>query len=85
MKHPKVEMTAMDWLLELNFVCCGFWSNEKPKEKASNSELRRWFNKGCVSINGKIIVKFDEVIDKVNDFIIFPKNDKKRITFKFDL
>jgi 23S rRNA-/tRNA-specific pseudouridylate synthase len=80
-----VEMTAFDWLQELNFVCMGFWSNEKPKEKASNSELRRWFNKGCISINGKVITDCNEKIVKVNDFVIFPKNDKKRITFKFDL
>lgn len=81
----KVEMTAFDWLMELNMACCGLWSNEKPKERASNSELRRWFSKGCVSINSKVITKFDDKIEKVNELVLFPKNDSKRISFKFDL
>jgi hypothetical protein len=76
-------MTAYDWLWELSIACCGFWSNEKPRERASNSELRRWFSKGCVSINGRVIQKWDEPIDRIVDFVIFPKNDKKRITFQF--
>lgn len=79
----KVEMTAFDWFMELNESCYGFWSNEKPKERASNSELRRWFKKNCIEINGKI-VNWDEPIEKVNELVIFPKNDKKRVSFKFD-
>jgi hypothetical protein len=79
-----VEMNALDWFMELNLVCCGFWSTEKPKEKASNGEIRRWFQKSCVSINGRI-VNFDTPIVKVDELVIFPKNDKKRVSFKFDL
>lgn len=75
-------MTAYDWLWELNLACCGFFSNEKPKQKASNGELRRWFAKKCISINGAF-VEANNLIDEVQEIVLFPKNEKKRISFKF--
>jgi len=75
-------MTAYDWLLELNLACCGFFSTEKPKAKASNSELRRWFDKGSILINGKHVKAFDTV-EIIDEIILFPKSDKRRTSFKF--
>jgi len=75
-------MTAIDVLKELNEACYGFWSTEKPKTKASNSELRRWLDKGSVKINGAFCKAFDE-IDQVLEIVLFPKNDRKRISFRF--
>lgn len=75
-------MTAYDWLWELNIACCGFFSNEKPMQKASNGELRRWFKKGCVQINGRIVA-VDDTVSMLHELILFPKNVHKRVSFKF--
>lgn len=78
-----MEMTAFDWLWELNFICCGFWSTERPKQKASNSELKRWFDKGAVIINGKRM-KWDEKVSVIESLVLFPKSESRRTSFKFD-
>ncbi len=76
-------MKAIDWILLLNEICYGFWSNEKPKSKASNSEIKRWFNKGSIKINDKVITNPYLFIKKIDSIILFPKNDSKRISFTF--
>lgn len=57
-----------------------WWSTEKPCHRASNSEIRRWFDKGSIIING-IKVKVDtEILNgRVNSLVIHPKS-KSRIT-----
>jgi 23S rRNA-/tRNA-specific pseudouridylate synthase len=76
-------MTAFDWLWELNLVCCGFFSTERPKQKVTNSELRRWLDKGAVIINGKPC-KPVQTIDKLETLVLFPNSDKRRTTFQFN-
>lgn len=76
-------MTAFNVLKELNTACCGFFSTEKPKERASNGELKRWLDKGSVVINGARPKPFDEV-GVIKDIVLFPKSDDKRRTFRFN-
>lgn len=51
---------------------------------ASNSELRRWFQSKCVSINYSLVKADDELPDYVAELTLFPTNDKKRITLLRD-
>lgn len=57
-----------------------WWSTEKPCQRASNSEIRRWFAKGSIIING-IKATVDMIIPdgKVKSLVIHPKS-KSRIT-----
>lgn len=77
-----MQMTAFDWLQELNLACYGFFSTEKPGQRASNSELRRWFDKGSIHINGGRCKPFD-VIPTVTEIVLFPKSEKRKTTFRF--
>jgi hypothetical protein len=79
---PGGKMTAFDWLWELNLACCGFFSTEKPKQKASNSELRRWFDKGSVVINGENC-KATDLFPTIRELILFPKSNRRRTSFIF--
>lgn len=76
-------MTAFDCLKDLNNMCRGFFSTEKPKERVSNGELKRWFDKGVVVINGLRPKAFD-TIGQVETIVLFPKNNKQRRTFVFE-
>lgn len=75
-------MTVLQYLISLHTFGAGrFWSKEKPKEPASNSELRRWIAKGSFAINGEPCTDPNEVIDfPLHSVILFPKNPLKRIT-----
>ena len=65
-------MTAWDFLKELNTVC-HFMSRERSG-KASNSELKRWFQNQAVGINGKRY-RFDEEIEfPITGLYLFPKH-----------
>jgi hypothetical protein len=79
---PGGKMTAFDWLWELNLACCGFFSTEKSKQKASNSELRRWFDKGSVIINGENC-KATDLFLTIRELILFPKSNRRRTSFYF--
>ena len=83
-EHLKSPMTAFDWLWELNMVCGGFFSTEKPKQKASNSELRRWFEKSSVLINGQRM-KSTDLVEKVETIVLFPKSEKQKRTYDFTI
>lgn len=55
-----------------------FWSTEKPKERASNGEMRRWLDGQSVRFNG-VPKKAKDVLDfPVYSVVLFPKG--KRIT-----
>ena len=56
-----------------------WWSTEKPCQRASNSEIRRWFAKGSILINGERAKTDDEIID-IRSLVIHPKSKKGRIT-----
>lgn len=77
-----ITMTAFDWLWELNLACGGFFSTERPKQKASNSELRRWITNGSIRFNDKACAPNEE-IERIETLVMFPKSDKKRTTFEF--
>lgn len=79
---PDIEMKAIDQLNNLNLACYGFFSTEKPKQKASNSELKRWIDNGSVLINGNRVKAFD-IVSSITEIILFPKSEKRRITFVF--
>jgi len=73
-------MKAIEYLKEINDIVYGFSSKDKPGTKASNSELRRWLERKSVRINGKFTNWDEEIEFPVTDLVLFPKNDKGRIT-----
>ncbi len=65
------DMTAWDFLKELNKTC-QFMSRERTG-RASNSELKRWIQNKCLSIDGNR-VQFDEIITfPLDDVWLFPR------------
>lgn len=75
-------MNALQFLRKVhNFGGGGFWSTENPKQAASNSELGRWIKNSALHVNGKAVT-IDTFIDmdEVVSVVLFPKNQKKRIT-----
>lgn len=75
-------MKALQFLRMVhNFGGGGFWSTENPKSAASNSEIARWIKNQAMHVNGKAVA-IDTFIDmdEVVSVVLFPKNNKKRIT-----
>lgn len=70
-------MNAIDFLLEVNALCCGFHTNERGYTKATNSELRRWLQMGAVVINGVRPKPFDVIEFPVTSMVLFPKGARK--------
>jgi hypothetical protein len=73
-------MNALTFLRDLHKVC-HFRSTESDRLKeASGSELKRWFLNGAVMCNGEKL-EWDEEMDfPIISFVLFPNNEKKRIT-----
>lgn len=69
--------------MKLNEVC-QFTSIEKPSIKASNSELRRWFNNKSVEINFQTPNAEDPLPPFIKSLVLFPKSKAKRTTLVYD-
>ena len=67
-------MTALDWLKTLPRP----WSHER-NAPASNSDLRRWLERGSVSMNDWRPKPFDEVGACLDEVTFFP-NKPTRVT-----
>lgn len=68
-------MKLLDLLVELDKLC-RFRSTE-GKAELSKSELKRWFDKGSVLINGEK-AKWDEPFDfPVFSMVLHPKGERK--------
>jgi hypothetical protein len=48
--------------------------------KPSNGELRRWIRKEMVRVNWNMLTIEDEVKFPIRDLVLFPNNDKRRVT-----
>lgn len=80
MLNSGVMMIRMSALETIKFIGVLPMSTERPCTIASNSELRRWFDKQSVVING-IKPKFNDVIEfPVTQLIFFPKSVNKKVT-----
>lgn len=67
-------MNAWQWLIDLHSVCHFQTREGKKVGKASNSELKRWFQNKAVLVNGEAI-NWDEGMDfPVFSVVLFPKN-----------
>ena len=67
-------MTSWDFLKELNTVC-HFMSRERSG-RATNSELKRWFQNKAVEINGER-PKFDDEVDfPITQMVLFPNRNR---------
>ena len=67
------KQTAWEFLRELHSVC-SFTSREIPGKRASNSELKRWFQNKSVVVNGERI-DWNEPMDfPIISFVLFPKH-----------
>lgn len=56
-----------------------FPSLERPGNAATNSELRRWFERKSVWINGAA-VQWNDTVEYIDSIILFPKSATKKIT-----
>lgn len=64
-----------------NFGAGRFFSVDNPGKPASNSEISRWVDRKCVSVNGLIIGRETIIdFDTLQAICIFPNNSKRRIT-----
>lgn len=74
-------MTVLDLINHLSKIHCGLWSTEKPCQRASGSELRRWILNGSLEINYYCDRDPFEVIDyPVVSVVLHPKSVKRRTT-----
>jgi len=55
-------------------------SIEKPCEKASNSEKRRWLEQKSILLNGKRPGPDDVMEINIFELIFFPKSEKRKTT-----
>ncbi len=76
-------MNCLQYLMGIN-ESCQFMSIEKKGIKASNSELRRWFNNKAVEINFQTPKPEDELPDFVKSLVLFPNSKMKRTTLVWE-
>ena len=73
-------ITAFEYLKVLqNHAKCSPMSKEKPHSEASNSEIRRWLEKGSVRINEKAVQPNDVLEFPIKQLIFF-KGSKSQCT-----
>ena len=75
-------MTAIQYLLQIPREWLP-WSVETPKQRPTNSELRRWLRNKSVQINGTRPAEHDDVGSRVWECVFFPKSER-RCTFWFE-
>jgi len=76
-------MRALDWLKELREAHIGPSSKEGTRLGIpSNSELRRWLNKGSVLINGEAPKAAEEIKFPIWQLVFFPTSTKNKTTLK---
>lgn len=63
-------------LLKTLGASCKFLSREAPGRTASQSEMRRWFDRKSVIINGSS-ARWDEEFKEIDSLILFPKSNRK--------
>ena len=52
-------------------------STEMPCEETSNAELKRWFTKAAILIDGEIALADDEIALPIGEVIFFPKGHRR--------
>lgn len=74
-------LTAWSLLIHLSRVHHTFYSTERACTPVSNSELKRWIQKGSLQINGYSDTDPQEIIDyPVVSIVLHPNSKKRRIT-----
>lgn len=64
-------MTALDWLRNLP-THSRPWSHESHGP-ASNSDFRRWLERGSIEMNGERPKPFEDLGDQLDSVVFFPK------------
>jgi len=59
-------------------------STEKSPEPTSNSELRRWFEKSSILINGVVAKIDDQIVFPVHEVVFHPKGKRRTTMGGFD-
>ena len=73
--------TAFEFIKALSDKCGGFHSTERAPDKVTNSEMKRWFQKQSIHINGKSIDATSIIdLDTITSVVLFPKSKSNRIT-----
>jgi hypothetical protein len=72
---------CLSFILSLHQLCSFQTIEGKKVGKASNSEIRRWFQARCIEINCQTDWSWDEELPPViYSLVLFPKNKTKRCT-----
>jgi hypothetical protein len=82
-KTPQT-LTCLQLILELHKVCSFQTAEGNKVGKASNSEIRRWFQAKCVEINFEYPAWNDPFPPVLKSIVLFPKNQRKRCTLFYD-
>ena len=83
-------MKAIEYLISVRDVAkIPLYSKEKcgkgkPCISPSNSEMKRWLDKGSIEINGKYPKPFDDIGDKIDSLVLFWKSDNRITLVKSD-
>ena len=83
-------MTAIEYLIRVRDIArVPLDSKEKggkgkPCVPASNSEMKRWFDKGSIEINGSFPKPFDEIGNEITSLVLFSKSDNRITLVKAD-
>lgn len=78
------EITAYQVIMGLHKACGKFTSIERAPEKASGSEIRRWFSNKAIEINGLTYAANDPWPPVLKSIVLFPNSVKRRTTLYFD-
>lgn len=66
---------VLDFMISLP-LC--LMSTERPAQKATNSELRRWFDRHSVEVNGKVVPWNHPVPEKWESLVLHPHSKSWR-------
>lgn len=69
-------MTCFQFLVDLHKVC-HFQTTERGVGRASNSEIRRWFQRNSVVVNGTVAKADDLEPENWQSLVLFPKSPRR--------
>lgn len=69
-------MSVFDFLWRLHTECCRFQTREGARvgPLTSKSEMRRWFERKSVIVNGQLANATDPVPNEWLSLVLFPRN-----------
>lgn len=79
-KVLRIKMTAWEYIQRIKYAHAIPHSTEIPCTLPTNAEIKRWFEKKSIVINGIRANKDDIIVLPVTQLVFFPKSEKGRCT-----